>query len=234
MEKTPGLYDELITTLRKKEISELENVEIENLSEGEIPIRLGEFFGKQIEKHLEKLDPRERKKEAISISKLISHEITRQFELIPSDPLQLLKAIEPEGQDLKEPLLSLRDTTLITNSPTTPRLGSHLRKETDSADQVDIIIAFIFFTGIRSFLEPLKELIGRGKQVRIITTTYQGQTELRALQELEKIGAEIKVSYDTKKTRLHAKAWMFHRNTGYSTVYIGSSNISYSDSEIII
>ena len=93
MEKTPGLYDELITILRKKEISELENVEIENLSEGEIPIRLGEFFGKQIEKHLDKLDPKERKKEAISISKLISHEITRQFELIPSDPLQLLKAI---------------------------------------------------------------------------------------------------------------------------------------------
>ena len=62
----------------------------------------------------------------------------------------------------------------------------------------------------------------------MITTTYTGTTELRALEELEKIGAQIKVSYDTGTTRLHAKAWLFHRKSGFSTVYIGSSNLTHT------
>ncbi len=67
-----------------------------------------------------------------------------------------------------------------------------------------------------------------GKALRILTTTYTNSTEQRALDELEKLGAEVRVSYDTSSTRLHAKAWLFHRESGYSTAYIGSSNLSHS------
>jgi hypothetical protein len=64
--------------------------------------------------------------------------------------------------------------------------------------------------------------------LRVLTTTYTNSTEKRALDELRRLGAEIKVSYDTSSTRLHAKAWLFHRESGYSTAYIGSSNLTHS------
>src|SRR5581483_9480283 len=62
----------------------------------------------------------------------------------------------------------------------------------------------------------------------ILTTVYCGATEARALDALIDWGAQVKVSYDTQRTRLHAKAWLFRRTTGFSTAYIGSSNLSAS------
>jgi len=64
--------------------------------------------------------------------------------------------------------------------------------------------------------------------VRLLTTTYTNSTEPRALDALTALGAEVKVSYDTSLTRLHAKAWLFHRASGYSTAYIGSSNLTFA------
>ncbi len=61
----------------------------------------------------------------------------------------------------------------------------------------------------------------------MITTTYMGATERAALDRLvRELGAEVRIQYDAARTRLHAKAWMFRRETRYDTAYVGSSNLS--------
>src|SRR6185437_14517758 len=71
------------------------------------------------------------------------------------------------------------------------------------------------------------ELRRRKVPLRVITTTYLGATDARALDALvDGFGAEVRVNYETQRTRLHAKAWLLRRNTGFHTAYVGSSNLS--------
>src|SRR5690606_31584436 len=95
-------------------------------------------------------------------------------------------------------------------------------------DGVDVVMAFIRRSGIRPFLAGLRRHTSAGRQLRVLTTTYTGSTELEALVELRQAGALVRVSYDTSSTRLHAKAWMFQREAGSSTAYIGSSNLTHA------
>lgn len=152
---------------------------------------------------------------------------------LPVEPAQVLHAILgrlPDGslESLREPLIPLLDTTLLTNAPGEPRVGKQIEAELDSADRVDVVMAFIRMSGVRPLLGALAKHRGAGRSLRILTTTYTGSTQAKALDVLESLGAEIRVSYDTSNNRLHAKAWLFHRESGYSTAYIGSSNLTQS------
>lgn len=124
------------------------------------------------------------------------------------------------------PLTPLSETVLFTNAPSEPGVGSEIARELDSADQVDALVAFVRWTGIRLIEDQLRAYLDSGRQLRIITTTYTGATERTALDRLVRMGATVKVSYDNQSTRLHAKAWLFRRNTGFDTAWVGSSNLS--------
>jgi superfamily II DNA or RNA helicase len=136
----------------------------------------------------------------------------------------------PDGnpEDIDTPLIPLLDSALLTNSPGEPRVGHELAAEIPSADRIDVVMAFIRRTGIAPFREKLRRHVAAGRSVRVLTTTYTGSTEAEALDWLEELGAEIRVSYDTSSTRLHAKALLFHRESGFSTAYVGSSNLTHS------
>ncbi|MDI5943808.1 phospholipase D-like domain-containing protein, partial [Micromonospora sp. DH15] len=107
-----------------------------------------------------------------------------------------------------------------------PRIGHEVTHEMASAERVDLLCAFIKWHGLRIVEPAIRELIGRGGTLRVITTTYLGATDQRALDRLAELGAEVKVSYETRTTRLHAKAWLFRRDNGLTTAYVGSSNLS--------
>ena len=89
-------------------------------------------------------------------------------------------------------------------------------------------MAFIRRSGIAPLLDALRRHCDAAEPLRVLTTTYTGSTERRALDQLVDLGAEVRVSYDLSTTRLHAKAWLFHRASGFSTAYIGSSNLTHS------
>ncbi|GAB3625000.1 DEAD/DEAH box helicase [Mariniluteicoccus endophyticus] len=127
------------------------------------------------------------------------------------------------------PHTPLSDAALLTNSAGEPSVGAELRSEMKSADEVDLICAFIRWTGLRTMTEELKALERLGVPFRVITTTYMGATERRAIDALVRdYGAEVRIQYEILRTRLHAKGWLFKRRTGFDTAYVGSSNLSRS------
>lgn len=127
------------------------------------------------------------------------------------------------------PVTPLSDVALLTNAPGEPNMAQEIASEMASADNVDLLCAFIRFAGISVLSRQLAALRDRGVPLRVLTTTYRGATERRAIDELvTKYGAQVRIRYETASTRLHAKAWLMRRDSGFDTGYVGSSNLSRS------
>lgn len=150
-----------------------------------------------------------------------------------ADKIKRLDAVIPAGvvdsTRYLRPATPFSDTALMTNARDEPTLAAELRAELASADQVDLLCAFVKWQGVRLLEDELSELRRRNVKLRVITTTYLGATDARALDELvNAYGAEVRINYEINRTRLHAKAWMLGRNTGFNTAYVGSSNLSHA------
>ncbi len=144
----------------------------------------------------------------------------------------LLKSLEHRANKIKErawvrPETSLTRSFLFTNSKKDASMITELTKEIASADRIDMLISFIRFSGLSLLLPALRKFTDRGGELRVVTTTYMGATEPKAVLELSRLPhTTVRISYDVKETRLHAKSYMFYRESGYSTAYVGSSNLS--------
>jgi len=150
-----------------------------------------------------------------------------------ADPVRRLLAIHRDlaSQSSERPDTPLSRTSLLTGTRVDPSLGSQLRKEFVTADRVDILCSFIKWSGLRAVLGELRVLTARPNDgapgLRVITTSYMGATDPRAIEALRELpNTEIRVSYNTKRTRLHAKAYIIHRASGFGSAYVGSANLS--------
>lgn len=168
---------------------------------------------------------------AAAIAEIAPPDVTSADDLVAASH-DLLHAIAPPPRPPEapsfppRPSVPMSTSALLVNAPGQPNVGTEIRREIASADRVDLLCAFIKWEGLRVVEEPLRELCQRGGQVRVLTTTYLGVTQRKALDRLVDLGAQVRVSFETRTTRLHAKAWLFRRNTGLDSAYVGSSNLS--------
>jgi superfamily II DNA or RNA helicase len=157
---------------------------------------------------------------------------TEPGDALPLPARKLLAILEPVAPPAsprapQRPTIPLAASDLLVNARHDLSLGPQLCLEIPSADRIDLLCAFVKWPGLRIVEAALAaRLAQRPGSVRVLTTTYLGSTDKRALDRLVEMGARVKVSYDTGRTRLHAKAWLFHRASGFSTAFIGSSNLT--------
>jgi len=237
-----GLYELLVTRLLEDRLRDplLQGTpDVDELLNSEAADRIALHVAKVVERAIENAPIEDRSVEGVKLARLLIEIIARHVDadqlsaMQLADPATVLRSIRrhlPDGQpqDIPKPLIPLLDTTLLTNAPGEPRVGHQIQAEIASADRIDLVMAFIRRTGINPLMDVLRRHLDDGKSLRVLTTVFTGSTEIEAIEALLRIGAQVRVSYDTTSTRLHAKAWLFHRESGYSTAYVGSSNLTHS------
>lgn len=229
-----GLYDLLITPEVREQLAEAGVTRIRDLKGTERRLRLIADLAKRVADQLEDSASEEEAANAPELALL-----NRLIAELPQatqpwhEPVQALLSIGPQSQTVEPPDTGLHHPWLFTNGKGGPQLRSELRAELASTDQVDILISFITWSGIRQLEDLFKNATATGAdgiprtRLRILTTTYTGATEEKAVTWLANLpGVSLRISLDGRRTRLHAKAWIFRRATGFGSAYVGSANLS--------
>ena len=252
----PGLYEQLINECLHDELTRLNDAwhyDKSKLDRAESAAILGQYMGRLLARVMQYLDHGDTAvKDRVALCNAIIQYTIRYLESSAAGKLDAELIASLKGQLIyrdAEMLLELIDrsraqsaygsrvrpdtplsvSSLFTGDKREPSMMAELKKEIATSDRIDFLVSFIKFSGLRLLLDELRAFAQRGGRLRVITTSYMGATDYKAVQELVKLpNTEVKISYDTKTTRLHAKAYLFWRNTGFSTLYIGSSNISES------
>ena len=231
----PGIYSSLVSKSLKDLLDEASlSKEISLLEPAEAPAFLSSKLHDVLKKALEVIGNNESLEDQILLYNRVIKEIQKIDPEFPDETIadsepKILDAVLRTGQNKKPetPTTSIVFSSLFTGARGTPQLAKELLTEMKSADKVDILVSFIKNSGFRTLLQGFNDLRERMIEVRIITTTYIGATDPECIEALSKYpNVKVKVSYDTKHTRLHAKAYCFYRESGFTTAYVGSSNMS--------
>jgi superfamily II DNA or RNA helicase len=241
-----GFYESVINKLIDEEIQKIHSkndkyIDKKHMDKEEGSSILSKYMSKIINNSLNRISGDDKLNKQIDMCNKIINLLIDELQLddfdeyLINENAELLLAVlnsldhtlvEKNKNNKLRPITSISSNSLFTGAKNEPSLGSELVKEINTSERIDILVSFIKWSGLVQIYEALKEFI-KDHKLRVITTSYMGATEYKAILELSKLpNTEIKISYDTNRTRLHSKSYMFYRNTGFSTAIIGSSNIS--------
>lgn len=240
-----GLYEQVVNTEIKDELRQLpeDSKHVEKIDTAESSSVLTQYLSEVVHKGLDRIAGDDISAQLNLVNKivdLISQETAQDdlrdftvddegeqlFALLSRDD-PMMRIGRKKAKDLPRPETSIAQSSLFTGAVHEPQMFSELKKEIASADRIDMLVSFVKWSGLRLIIDDLQHFAERGGRLRVITTTYMGATDVKAVEALRNLpNTEIRVSYDTERTRLHAKAYMFYRETGFTTAYVGSSNLS--------
>ena len=239
-----GLYEQIISKALENELANSDKLsQVARIDEAEAAKILAKYVAEIVERGLENVKDNGGSLDAqVGLVNRIVSTIVRETNEAEFDGMsvaeraeQLLALFErrntihavDERAEIVRPETSIARSSLFTGALHEPQMYNELKKEIVSCNRIDMIVSFIKWSGLRLIINELTEFTQNGGELRIITTSYMGATDVKAIEELRKLpNTKIKVSYNTKQTRLHAKAYIFYRDTGFTTAYVGSSNLS--------
>jgi superfamily II DNA or RNA helicase len=241
MKLIEGIYENLITDGLRQDMLETSEVGLvckqEDIDGAESPDMLASHLSKIIRNRLsdENLTAEERMDFVNRVIDFLGED--KQEKVV--DEKQMLTAIVSAQEEARlratkaeliRPLTGFRTSNLFTGGQSKVPLNAEIERDIESADSISMIVSFLKLSGVNLIYDQLKRFCSvEGHKLRIITTTYCGATDAKAVERLSQLpNTEIRISYNTKVERLHAKSYIFERNSGFSTAYIGSSNLSKS------
>ena len=236
-----GAYENIITGELQQDMEQAESQGLvcrqEDIDIPEVPSMLAEHLNKLILNRLSDESLTSEEKTAF-VNRLIDFIGEDAEEKIVDDKQMLSAVISKQEEvrlkatklDLVRPMTGFRTSSLFTGGQSKVPLNAEIERDIESADRISLIVSFLKLSGVNLIYDHLKKFCSNpNHKLRIITTTYCGVTEAKAVERLAALpNTEIRISYNTKIERLHAKSYIFERNSGLSTAYIGSSNLSKS------
>ena len=251
-----GIYEQLVNTKISTELSKLDpeqyDIQLESLEAEDARRILTIYISYVIQQGLHYIRdsyPVSRDRESLIAQIKLCNDIVSEVAMHTNEPdfednqilekgeiltslynkLNSARAIAGKAnQKVIRPETSIVENALFTGSKKEPSMLSELKKEIMSSDQVDLLVSFIKWSAIRPLLPELKAFTSRPNAcLRVITTTYTQATDYKAIISLSNLpNTTVKINYETNHARMHAKSYLFKRDTGFSTAYIGSSNLS--------
>ena len=235
-----GIYEHIINQETDRKIQEAEQSGLvcvqQQIDSAESPQMLANYLANAIRQKLE--DTEEQQDRVNLINRIMidaglldDKQIVKPADLLAEVMTQQQSALQNQSNTQTiRPISGFRVSNLFTGGSSALSLGEEIRREIASADEICFIVSFLKVSGVRILLDDLKKFCSReGTRLRIITTTYCGATQAKAIEQLAALpNTEIRISYNTDIERLHAKSYIFVRNSGMNTAYIGSSNLSKS------